>query len=288
MKAIYKRELRSYFNSMIGYIFIAFFVAFMGFYFMAYNLYNGYPYFSYTLSATITIMLIAVPILTMKSFAEDKKTKTDQLLLTAPVSVTQIVLGKYLAMVTVFLIPMLISCICPLIIKANGQAYLLTDYSTILAFFLMGCIFIAIGMFISALTESQIIAAVGTFGILFVLCLWSDLITFLPSSSGGTVAGILIFITALALIIWGMTKNWFMAAIVEAVGCAVFLLLYIIDDSIFQNGLSAILSRIDIRNAFNNFASNNIFDITGLIFYLSMSFIFVFLTVQVLLKRRWS
>ena len=288
MKAIYKRELRSYFNSMIGYIFIAFFVAFMGFYFMAYNLYNGYPYFSYTLSATITIMLIAVPILTMKSFAEDRKTKTDQLLLTAPVSVTQIVLGKYLAMVTVFLIPMLISCICPLIIKANGQAYLLTDYSTILAFFLMGCIFIAIGMFISALTESQIIAAVGTFGILFVLCLWSDLITFLPSSSGGTVAGILIFITALALIIWGMTKNWFMAAIVEAVGCAVFLLLYIIDDSVFQNGLSAILSRIDIRNAFNNFASNNIFDITGLIFYLSMSFIFVFLTVQVLLKRRWS
>lgn len=288
MKAIYKRELKSYFNSMIGYIFIAFFVAFMGFYFMAYNLYNGYPYFSYTLSATITIMLIAVPILTMKSFAEDRKTKTDQLLLTAPVSVTQIVLGKYLAMVTVFLIPMLISCICPLIIKANGQAYLLTDYSTILAFFLMGCIFIAIGMFISALTESQIIAAVGTFGILFVLCLWSDLITFLPLSSGGTVAGILIFITALALIIWGMTKNWFMAAIVEAVGCAVFLLLYIIDDSIFQNGLSAILSRIDIRNAFNNFASNNIFDITGLIFYLSMSFIFVFLTVQVLLKRRWS
>ena len=264
MKAIYKRELRSYFNSMIGYIFIAFFVAFMGFYFMAYNLYNGYPYFSYTLSATITIMLIAVPILTMKSFAEDRKTKTDQLLLTAPVSVTQIVLGKYLAMVTVFLIPMLISCICPLIIKANGQAYLRTDYSTILAFFLMGCIFIAIGMFISALTESQIIAAVGTFGILFVLCLWSE------------------------LIIWGMTKNWFMAAIVEAVGCAVFLLLYIIDDSIFQNGLSAILSRIDIRNAFNNFASNNIFDITGLIFYLSMSFIFVFLTVQVLLKRRWS
>ena len=207
MKAIYKRELKSYFNSMIGYIFIAFFVAFMGFYFMAYNLYNGYPYFSYTLSATITIMLIAVPILTMKSFAEDRKTKTDQLLLTAPVSVTQIVLGKYLAMVTVFLIPMLISCICPLIIKANGQAYLRTDYSTILAFFLMGCIFIAIGMFISALTESQIIAAVGTFGILFVLCLWSDLITFLPSSSGGTVAGILIFITALALIIWGMTKK---------------------------------------------------------------------------------
>lgn len=288
MTAIYKRELKSYFNSMTGYVFIAFFTAFMGIYFMAYNLYSGYPYFSYALNSTMTILLIAVPVLTMKSFAEDRKTKTDQLLLTAPVSVTQIVLGKYFAMVTVFLIPMLISCLCPLIIKANGTAYLLADYASILAFFFLGCIFIAIGMFISALTESQIIAAVGTFGILFVLCLWSDLISFLPSTAMGTVIGLLIFITVLALIVWGVTRNWFMAAILEIAGIVVCFLIYIFDSSVFQNGLSAVLSKIDIRNAFDNFAYNNIFDITGLIFYLSMSFIFIFLTVQVLLKRRWS
>lgn len=288
MTAIYKRELKSYFNSMTGYVFIAFFTAFMGIYFMAYNLYSGYPYFSYALNSTMTILLIAVPVLTMKSFAEDKKTKTDQLLLTAPVSVTQIVLGKYFAMVTVFLIPVLISCLCPLIIKANGEAYLLTDYASILAFFLLGCIFIAIGMFISALTESQVIAAVGTFGILFVLCLWSDLISFLPSSEMGTVIGLLIFVTVFALIVWGVTRNWFVAAILEAAGIGSCFLVYIFDSSVFQNGLSAILSKIDIRNAFDNFAYNNIFDVTGLIFYLSMSFIFIFLTVQVLLKRRWS
>ena len=288
MTAIYKRELKSYFNSMTGYVFIAFFTAFMGIYFMAYNLYSGYPYFSYALNSTMTILLIAVPVLTMKSFAEDKKTKTDQLLLTAPVSVTQIVLGKYFAMVTVFLIPVLISCLCPLIIKANGEAYLLTDYASIHAFFLLGCIFIAIGMFISALTESQVIAAVGTFGILFVLCLWSDLISFLPSSEMGTVIGLLIFVTVFALIVWGVTRNWFVAAILEAAGIVSCFLVYIFDSSVFQNGLSAILSKIDIRNAFDNFAYNNIFDVTGLIFYLSMSFIFIFLTVQVLLKRRWS
>ena len=288
MTAIYKRELKSYFNSMTGYVFIAFFTAFMGIYFMAYNLYSGYPYFSYALNSTMTILLIAVPVLTMKSFAEDKKTKTDQLLLTAPVSVTQIVLGKYFAMVTVFLIPVLISCLCPLIIKANGEAYLLTDYASILAFFLLGCIFIAIGMFISALTESQVIAAVGTFGILFVLCLWSDLISFLPSSEMGTVIGLLIFVTVFALIVWGVTRNWFVAAILEAAGIVSCFIVYIFDSSVFQNGLSAILSKIDIRNAFDNFAYNNIFDVTGLIFYLSMSFIFIFLTVQVLLKRRWS
>lgn len=288
MTAIYKRELKSYFNSMTGYVFIAFFTAFMGIYFMAYNLYSGYPYFSYVLNSTLTILLIAVPVLTMKSFAEDKKTKTDQLLLTAPVSVTQIVLGKYFAMVTVFLIPVLISCLCPMIIKANGEAYLLSDYASILAFFLLGCIFIAIGMFISALTESQVIAAVGTFGILFVLCLWRDLISFLPSSAMGTVIGLLVFVTVFALIVWGVTRNWFIAVMLEAAGIVSCLLVYIFDSSVFQNGLSAILSKIDIRNAFDNFAYNNIFDVTGLIFYLSMSFIFVFLTVQVLLKRRWS
>ena len=255
---------------------------------MAYNLYSGYPSFAYALNSTMTILLIAVPILTMRSFAEDKKTKTDQMLLTAPVSVTQIVLGKYLAMVTVFLIPMLISCLCPLIIKANGEARLVTDYASILAFFLLGCIFIAVGMFISALTESQIIAAVGTFGILFVLCMWSDLISFLPSSAMGTVIGLLIFVTVLALIVWGMTRNWLAAGILEVVGIIAGVLIYIFDSSVFQNGLGAVLSKIDIRNAFDNFAHNNIFDVTGLIFYLSMSFIFVLLTVQVLLKRRWS
>ena len=82
MRAIYRRELKSYFHSMIGYVFIAFLVAFTGVYFMAYNLNYGYPYFSYVLSATIFIYLIAIPILTMRSFAEERKNKTDQMLLT--------------------------------------------------------------------------------------------------------------------------------------------------------------------------------------------------------------
>lgn len=102
MRAIYKRELDSYFHSMIGYVFIAFFFAFIGVYFMAYNLNYGYPIFSYVLSSLVFILLIAIPVLTMKSFSEDRKSRTDQLLLTAPVSLGQIVMGKYLAMVTAF------------------------------------------------------------------------------------------------------------------------------------------------------------------------------------------
>ena len=112
MKAIYKRELRSYFTSMTGYIFIAVILAFTGIYFMAVNMYGGYPYFSQALANTLPVFMFAIPVLTMRSFADERRSKTDQLLLTAPVSLTQIVMGKYLAMVTVFAIPVVICIGC--------------------------------------------------------------------------------------------------------------------------------------------------------------------------------
>ena len=186
MKAIYERELKSYFYSMTGYVFIAFVTMFIGIYFMVYNMINGYPYFSYTLSSTLMILMIAVPILTMRSMSDERRSRTDQMLLTAPVSVWDIVLGKYLSMITIFAIPMASACLCPLIIKANGTAYLAEDYASILAFFLMGCVYIAIGLFISSLTESQLIAAAGTFGILLLLILWPGLLNFLPTTAYGS------------------------------------------------------------------------------------------------------
>ena len=190
MKAIYKRELKSYFQSMIGYAFIAFLLAFVGIYFMAYNLNAGYPYFSYALSGVMFMFLVAVPILTMKSFSEERKSKTDQLLLTSPVRLVDVVLGKYLAMVTVFLTPNLIFCIYPLVIKMQGTAYLRVDYAAILMFFILGCVYIAIGMFLSALTESQIIAAVSTFAVLLILHLWGGLLDFIPSTAISGVIGV--------------------------------------------------------------------------------------------------
>ena len=234
MTAIYKRELSSYFNSMIGYVFIAALVCFTGIYFMAYNLYSGLPDFSYALMSLMNILMFTIPILTMKSMAEERRSKTDQLLLTAPVSLTSVVMGKFFAMATVLAIPVVLAGFCPLIIAANGQAYLLSDYAALLAFFLMGCVFIAIGMFISSLTESQIIAAVGTFAVLLLLFLWEDLIGFLPSA------------------------------------------------------LSGVLSAFSFRTVFYNFAQYHVFDVGGLILYLSLTALFVFLTIQTLLRRRWN
>ena len=140
MTAIYKRELKSYFQSMTGYVLIAFLVIFTGIYFMAYNLNSGYPYFSYVLMNINYVLIIIIPMLTMRSFAEERKNKTDQLLLAAPVKLFDIVMGKYLAMVTVFAVPCLIFCIFPIIIKSFGTAYLKVDYLSILMFFLLGCV----------------------------------------------------------------------------------------------------------------------------------------------------
>ena len=168
MLAIYKRELKSYFQSMTGCVFIAFLLVFTGIYFMAYNLTAGYPYFSYTLSGSLIVFIVGIPLITMRSFSEERKNKTDQLLLTAPVSLGKVVMGKYLAMATVIAIPNVIFCLYPLIIKSQGTAYLEVDYISIAVFFLLGCVYAAIGMFLSSLTESQIIAFISTFGILLV------------------------------------------------------------------------------------------------------------------------
>lgn len=167
MTAVYKRELRSYLTSMIGYIFIFFVLLLTGIYFSAYQLSAAYPKFEYTLSALTFVFLISVPILTMRVLAEERKQKTDQLLLTAPVSVEKIVMGKYLALVTVFAIPMVIICLYPLLMTKFGTVSLGMAYTAILGFFLLGCANLAIGVFISSLTESQVIAAVLTFVFLF-------------------------------------------------------------------------------------------------------------------------
>lgn len=288
MIAIYKRELKSYFQSMIGYAFIAFLMLFMGIYFTAYNLNQGAPYFSYVLSSIMFIFLVAVPVLTMKSFAEERKSKTDQLLLTAPVKVLDIVMGKYLAMVTVFAVPMLLSCIYPIMIKLQGTAYLKTDFAAIFMFFIIGCVFIAIGMFLSSLTESQIIAAVSTFAVLLVLYLWSGLIGFLPSLASYNLIGLLVIILLIGYLIYNLTKNWLIGGGVAFVGVAASVVTYFVKESAFDNLLSNMLSKLDFTSMLTNIIDSNLFDVSSLMLCVSIVFLFVFLTIQTIQKRRWS
>ena len=288
MLAIYKRELKSYFHSMTGCVFIAFLVMFTGIYFMAYNLNAGYPYFSYTLSGSLIVFLVGIPLLTMRSFSEERKTKTDQLLLTAPLSLTKVVLGKYFAMVTVLAVPNVIFCLFPLLIKLQGTAYLLVDYSSIAVFFLLGCVYLAIGMFMSSLTESQIIAFISTFGILLLLYLWDGILSFLPGSALSGMIGILLILTLIVVYIYHMTKNWMLAAGIEAVGSAAALIVYFVKSSLYENLLTKLLGRPALADVFMNISSSNIVDVSGLLLYVSILIIFVFLTIQTIQKRRWS
>lgn len=232
MRAIYKRELRGYLTSMTGYIFMAVLLAVAGLYYTANCLVGGYPVFGVILSSIYFVLLLVVPVLTMRSMAEEKKQKTDQLLLTAPVSIWKIVAGKYLAMLTIFLIPMLILCLYPLILLQFGSVSLPMAYASIFGYTLFGAACLAIGLFLSALTESQVIAAVITFGVLF----------FLNMSSG-------------------------IASVIGAEGI-----------------LADILSAICIYEPFINFVQG-IFDLTGVVYYVTVSLMFLFFTVQLLYKK---
>lgn len=182
MSAIFKREFRAFFQSVIGYLFIAANLVLLGIYFYAYNLQGMYPYFSYTISSSILIFLITIPILTMRIISEDRKNKTDQLILTAPVSVVKIVLGKFFAVAAVFMILAGIICLYPPIMGQFGDIPYKETYVAIFGFVLVGLAGIAVGVFLSSITESQIIAAVLTFVALFVSYLMAPICSFISST----------------------------------------------------------------------------------------------------------
>lgn len=288
MSAVYKRELRACFQSMAGPVFVAFLIGFTGIYFMAYNMTAGYPYFSYSLSGSLIVFIVGIPLITMRSFSEEKKNKTDQLLLTSPVSLWKIVLGKYLSMLTVIAIPNIVFCIFPLIIKSQGTAYLVVDYVSILVFFMLGCVFASIGMFLSSLTESQIIAFISTFGILLVLYLWDGIMSMMPDSAVSGLVLIIVLISAVVFYIWHMTGNLFFAGISEAAGIIAAVIAYIVNSGIYENLISKLLGRLALANVFTDITNNSIADVTGIAMYLSIIIVFVFLTEQSIQKRRWS
>ena len=287
MTAIYKRELRSYLTSMIGYIFIFFILLLTGIYFSAYQLSAAYPKFEYTLSALTFVFLISVPILTMRILAEERKQKTDQLLLTSPVSVEKIVMGKYLALVTVFAIPMAIICFYPLLMTKFGTVSLGTAYTAILGFFLLGCANLAVGVFISSLTESQVIAAVLTFILLFAFYMMNGISSFFSEGALSTCITFGLLILAAAIIIYTMIKNLLISAVVCVAGEAVLAVLYVVNSEIFAGGIQKVLQVFNISGHFHNFA-NGIFDIKGVVYFLSVVAVCVFLTIQSIVKRRWN
>ncbi len=288
MRAIYKRELRSYAVSMTGAIAIAVALLIMGLMFRNYNLSTYHLLtFSYTLNNSSLVFYIVVPILSMRVFAEERKLKTDQLLLTAPVSVGQIVMGKYLALITVFAIPCVITGFYPLIMLRFGKETIKWDYSALLAYFLMGCAYLAIGMFISSTTENVIIAAILSILFVFVTQMISNTYTLMSASNFAALIFLVILAVLAGFLVYFMTKNYWAAMITISGLSAAWLITYAIKASWFSGKTEAVMKVLDFATHFNDFA-NGSFTIPNLLYFISAGAIGIILTIQSVLKRRWS
>lgn len=177
MKAIYKREMLSYFTSPIGYVFVGVFMFLSGMFFGNEMFVNRLGDVSGVLPVCIVILMLLVPIITMRLLAEEKANKTDQLLFTAPVNMGEIILGKYFAAFTVFIISVFTTVPYVIISAIWGDVAWGETFVSYLGYILFGALLIAIGLYISSLTENQIVAAVLTYGVTLVLFFSSQLST---------------------------------------------------------------------------------------------------------------
>ncbi|MBO4627531.1 MAG: ABC transporter permease [Lachnospiraceae bacterium] len=287
MKAIYKKELRSYFTSFLGYLFIAFLLIIVGIFQYLYNLRYGYANFALAVNGTATFFLLLVPMVTMRILAEEKRQRTDQLIFTAPVSVERIVLGKYLALVTVFGIGVLCMCVYPPILHNYGATNYAVAYTTILAFFLLGCTYLAIGMFISALTESQVFAAVVTFIVILFTLMIDMLVAMLPT---GHLLALMVLIglsLLVTVITYVMMRSKIVSIAVALVSVGGLVVAYAINPMWFDGSLAKVFGWLSVQSRFTLFRFG-IVDVSAYVYYLSMTFLFVFLTVQAIKKRRWE
>lgn len=288
MVAIIKKELKQYFFSMIGFVFLAFFLALIGLYTWAGNLSQGIGNFELTLGSLTFIYVILIPILTMRIVAEDNKQRTDQLLYTAPVSLTKVILGKYLAVMALFTIGMLIISLYPLLINMYGQDVRLSlAYSSIIGYYLLGAANIAIGVFISSLTESQVIAAVVSFIVLLLSTMLTSIASMVPSDSFSQVIILAILWIAVCSLAYNMMKNVTVTAVLAVVGEAAIWGIYIFKASLYENLLTKIAEVFALSNRYSDFELG-ILKYDAIIYYMSVAFVFLFLTVQMIKKKRFN
>ncbi len=287
MTAVFKHELRSYFHSLTAYFFGAFLLVITGIGAMIYNIQNAVSNFEYVLSFGCIILVLIVPLLTMRVIAEEKKQKTDQLLYSLPISTTQVVIGKYLALLVVYLVPLLIICSYPLIFSQFGDVYLMTSYGSLFAFFVMGSALVSIGVFISSLTENQGFAAGVTVAVMlfnYYSVTISEYVSATPLTSALTLCVISIL---LAFLVHHLTRNDNLSYGVGLGLMAVITVTYIMDSSIYDGLLPEIMNQISLFSRFDAFV-NGVFDVTAIVYYITVIIFFLFLTVQSLEKRRYN
>ncbi|MFQ9885065.1 MAG: ABC transporter permease [Negativibacillus massiliensis] len=287
MIAVLKHELRNYFHSFTAYVFGAFLLAIVGIGAMLYNLQAAVSNFEYVLSFGTIIFVVIVPILTMRVIAEERKQKTDQLLYSLPISTVKVILGKYLALLVIYLIPLAIISIYPLIFAQFGDVYLPTSYGSLVAIFIVGAALVALGVFISSLTDNQGLAAgIGIAVILFNYYSVS-LSEYVSSTAFGSAIALSVLALLLGAIIRYLTRNEQLASGISLILLAVITAIYFLNPTAFEGLLPNIMRQLSLFDRFNTFVSG-VFDLTAIFYYVSVIVFFLFLSVQSLEKRRYN
>ena len=287
MSAVFRHELRSYFHSLTAYVFGAFLLAVVGLGSVLYNLQAAVSNFEFVLSFASIIFVVIVPILTMRTLAEERRQRTDQLLYSLPITTAQVVLGKYFALLVVYLIPLAVVSLYPLLFSQFGEVYLPTSYGSLFAFFLMGAALLAVGMFLSSLTDNQGFAAgIGIAAIL--LNYYSvSLAEYTSSTAMGSLIALYVIALLLGVVIRGLTRNENLAYGVTFVLIAALSVAYFVNSSAFEGLLPDIMTKLSLFRQFNSFV-NGAFDLTAIVYYVSVMGFFLFLSVQSMEKRRYN
>lgn len=286
MKAVFKHEAGLYSHGLLAYVFGAFLLEFIGIGAMLYNINAAVANFEYALGTFCIGFVALVPILTMRVLAEEKKQKTDQLLSLLPLSSTDIILGKYFAMALVFVIPMLVACVYPLIFSLYGEVYLPTSYGALFAFVFLGLALIAIGMFISSLTESQGMAA-GLCVVVMLFCYYSASLADYIASTAFNLAALVVIAALLALLVRRLTCSDAAGILVLVLCLAAVGVVWLVSPDSLATLLPDLMSRLSLFERFYTFV-NGVFDVTAIVYYLSVAAFFLFLCVQSWEKKRYN
>jgi len=287
MLAILKRELRAYFLSPIGYIFMSLFLLVGGVLFAFGNLITLSSQYTGFLGSILFMFLLAVPVLTMRLFTDEMRMRTDQLLLTSPVKIVDIVLGKYLAALLVFVVTLIVTIFYAILVAIYGDLDTWQTVGGYIGFLLVGCSFISVGLFVSATTENQVIAAIVTFSALLLAWIMDAIQSGVPSdqTSGIIFAGVIAL--GAAAWIYFSTKNLYLGGGVLLLLAIVILLLVILDKGIFLGFIANVLGWFSLLKRYQDF-TRGLLRLDSIIYYLSFSGFFLFLTVRLIEKRRWS
>jgi len=287
MIPIYKKEIRAYFTQMMGYLFLAFLLLLIGLIFTTINLRFRDANFQIVLVDTSIFFLFLVPILTMRLFSEEARHKTDQLLFTSPLSVAQIVLGKFFAALSLLMIAVAITTIFPLMLSRFAESMPVSRIvGAYIGWVLVGISCIAVGVFVSVLTDNQIIAAVGTFAALFLMFLMETFAMSMPTSTLASLMFVGFIIVGVAGIWFNSTRNILSSAVIAILGLAVAVGLYLLNNMFFDGIIVRVLLWFSIYARFDGFSAG-ILSLSDIVYYVSFCVLFIYLSINVIEKRRW-